>query len=305
MDLYLITGFLGAGKTTFLKNMIHAFQDKKIYLLVNEFGKEGVDGDLVRNLNTTLAEINNGSIFCACKIDKFEDELNKLPEYKPEVIIVEASGLSDPTNIKKILSKPEYNQINYKGSICIVDGARLQKVISTARVVPRQIKISTLILLNKIDLIDDTIKEKVKEEIFSLNPVATIQETTYGAFDPAWLSHLKTDIEIDEVMTTRDITLQKGSLTLANDIDLANLKGILNILGEGTYRVKGFVKIENKIYLANCVGGYVEVLLYEGSHSNLNNLVALAGTGMSLRKTFKEAQEIYKTQIMEVHYGSN
>ncbi len=305
MDLYLITGFLGAGKTTFLKNMIHAFSDKKIYLLVNEFGKEGVDGDLVRNLNATLAEINNGSIFCACKIDKFEDELNKLPEYKPEVIIVEASGLSDPTNIKKILSKPEYSGINYKGSICIVDGARLQKVISTARVVPRQIKISTLVLLNKVDLIDEETQEKVQEEILALNPIATIQPTTYGAFDSSWLSSLKTDIEIDEVMTTRDITLQKGSLTLSDDIDLENLKGILNILGEGTYRVKGFVKIENEIYLANCVGGYVEVLPYEGAHSNLNHLVALAGTGMSLRKTFKETQNIYKTQIVEVAYGSN
>ena len=67
--LYLITGFLGAGKTTFLNKFTQLFQDKKIVLIVNEFGKNGVDGALLQHIGARLAEIDNGSIFCACRIE--------------------------------------------------------------------------------------------------------------------------------------------------------------------------------------------------------------------------------------------
>lgn len=66
--LYLITGFLGAGKTTFLKNFINELSDYRLHLIINEFGKEGVDGELLRELGTALDEINNGSIFCSCRL---------------------------------------------------------------------------------------------------------------------------------------------------------------------------------------------------------------------------------------------
>ena len=93
--LYLITGFLGAGKTTFLKNFINELSDYRLHLIINEFGKEGVDGELLRELGTALDEINNGSIFCSCRLDKFEEVLEKALSEKPDIIIVEASGLSE------------------------------------------------------------------------------------------------------------------------------------------------------------------------------------------------------------------
>ena len=68
--LYLITGFLGAGKTTFLKNFIRLFPGQKIRLIVNEFGREGVDGALLTELDAFLTEIAGGSVFCACRMDQ-------------------------------------------------------------------------------------------------------------------------------------------------------------------------------------------------------------------------------------------
>ena len=94
--LYLITGFLGAGKTTFLKQFMKQFSSERMHIIVNEFGKE---------LGIALDEINNGSIFCSCRLDKFENVLQQVLQEKPDVIIVEASGLSDPTNVKKILNQ--------------------------------------------------------------------------------------------------------------------------------------------------------------------------------------------------------
>ena len=64
--LYLITGFLGAGKTTFLKQFMKQFSSERMHIIVNEFGKEGIDGELLSELGIALDEINNGSIFCSC-----------------------------------------------------------------------------------------------------------------------------------------------------------------------------------------------------------------------------------------------
>lgn len=105
--LYLITGFLGAGKTTFLKQFMKQFSSERMHIIVNEFGKEGIDGELLSELGIALDEINNGSIFCSCRLDKFENVLQQVLQEKPDVIIVEASGLSDPTNVKKILKHRE------------------------------------------------------------------------------------------------------------------------------------------------------------------------------------------------------
>ena len=78
-----------------------------MHIIVNEFGKEGIDGELLSELGIALDEINNGSIFCSCRLDKFENVLQQVLQEKPDVIIVEASGLSDPTNVKKILNQRE------------------------------------------------------------------------------------------------------------------------------------------------------------------------------------------------------
>ena len=128
MEMYLITGFLGAGKTTFIKNILRAFQRQKTYLIINEFGKEGIDGALLQELGSTISEINNGSIFCVCRLDKFEQSLDEAVRESPDIILVEASGLADPTNIRKIMAQDKYAAIDYRGGICLVDAPRFRCV---------------------------------------------------------------------------------------------------------------------------------------------------------------------------------
>ena len=70
-------------------------------MIVNEFGKVGVDGELLQKMGACLDEITNGSIFCSCRLDQFEQSLMDALKNNPDVILVETSGLSDPTNIKK------------------------------------------------------------------------------------------------------------------------------------------------------------------------------------------------------------
>ena len=117
MKMYLITGFLGAGKTTLIKNILQALHGQKIYLIVNEFGKEGIDGALLQELGAAIDEISNGSIFCVCRLDKFEASLEEAVREQPDIILVETSGLADPTNIRKIMAQEQFSAIDYRGGI--------------------------------------------------------------------------------------------------------------------------------------------------------------------------------------------
>ena len=66
IDLYIVSGFLGSGKTTFLKNMLFNFDKKKTGVLVNEFGAVNIDSVRLSGDTIKMVEINNGSIFCSC-----------------------------------------------------------------------------------------------------------------------------------------------------------------------------------------------------------------------------------------------
>ncbi|MBR4442979.1 MAG: cobalamin biosynthesis protein CobW, partial [Clostridia bacterium] len=104
-DLILVTGFLGAGKTTLIARLLAMYRGERIHLIVNEFGRAAVDGALLAGLGASMDEIVNGSIFCACRLDEFESALDRAQAEGPDRIIVEASGLSDPTAIRYLLER--------------------------------------------------------------------------------------------------------------------------------------------------------------------------------------------------------
>ena len=106
-DLILISGFLGSGKTTLLKNLLSLHKGKRIAVIQNEFAPSGVDGKELQLTDTSfkLVEINNGSVFCVCLLSNFIENITKLiTEYNPEIIYLEASGISDPISICELLN---------------------------------------------------------------------------------------------------------------------------------------------------------------------------------------------------------
>lgn len=301
--LYLITGFLGAGKTTFLKKFILHFKDKKMHIIVNEFGKEGVDGQLLKSIGSTLDEINNGSIFCSCRLDTFENVLQKALSAEPDVIIVEASGLSNPTNIKKILSQPgRYDALQYMGSICLVDAKQFPKVYDTATVVKKQLSVSDIVLINKTDLVSDTQIESIEQTILSHRPNIPIYRTTYGEIEDAWIEKLTSPelLTEEKLQQNQDITLRSYLITIKDTFTPYTLQKFIEMFLEDTYRVKGFVQLEGVVYYVDCVGNMFHAAPYEGEHPHsLNQLVVLSGNGLPARKAIKEAIKWYPDDIEE------
>ncbi len=293
VQFYLVTGFLGAGKTTFLKNFLRMLFPYRIHVIINEFGKQGVDGTLIKEVGAVLDEINNGSIFCSCRIDKFEHVLQNAIDAKPDVIVAEASGLADPTSVRQVLRK--FDKIDYKGSICIADAARLMKVYDTAQVCKRQLAVSSLVLLNKTDAASKEQCDVSMSLIQSANPAAHIEKTQFGNIEKEWLSHVVPSVDIEGATIKKDITLQKFTLNVSENIDKTALKSILTMLADTTYRMKGFVKIVGGTFHVDCTGPDIQIKTWEKAANN--KIVLLAGKGMPLRKSLKKVCEWYSQSV--------
>ena len=301
MEMYLITGFLGSGKTTFIKNIIKALSNKRIYLIINEFGKEGIDGSLLKELGSTIAEINNGSIFCVCRINQFEESLDAAVDDKPDIILAEASGLSDPTNIRKIMAQDKYASIDYRGAMCLVDAPRFAKVVDTALVVRKQLSISSLVLINKTDQASLEQIKSAEQTIAEINPQADIVLTSFAQISPEILLTMRQKEYDAEASTARDITLQKYLLTISETMKIKQLEGFLKMIADDSYRIKGFVHLEEQLLLVDCVGSFVDVYQYTGEVvGELNKVVVLAGKGMPTRKSIKNAMKWYDSCILKM-----
>ncbi|MDO5115192.1 MAG: GTP-binding protein [Synergistaceae bacterium] len=100
--IFLLSGFLGSGKTTLLKHLLKAHpEEERAVVLMNEFGKSGVDSDVVRRNDLGIIKISSGAIFCACANGDFLRGLYTIPkDYKPTILLVEASGVADATDMK-------------------------------------------------------------------------------------------------------------------------------------------------------------------------------------------------------------
>lgn len=287
--LLLITGFLGSGKTTFLKKLIAHLAPARLCVIVNEFGLEGVDGSLIAQLGVAVNEINNGSIFCTCRADQFMDALRRAAGEAPDWILIEASGLSDPTSIQAVLaSSEEYQSIEYAGSICVVDALRFEKIFTMVRVCREQVAIADLVLVNKAELASPETLERVALLVAGENPLTRCHATSYGSFEPEWIETLRAqDHGAEGRIHLKDVGLKKALIALSPQVTLPRLRLMLKQAVSETFRLKGFVQLEGMTYLVDCVGDTVSVAPYAGPVNALNHLVALAGQGMAMKPNLK------------------
>ena len=278
--LYLITGFLGAGKTTFLTEIANSFANEKIAIIVNEYGAIGVDGSVLKSHGIESFEITNGSIFCVCRKDLFMDALNMADKLDISTIIVETSGLSDPLTSDDILTqmKEIYNiEYNFKGIINLIDAKNFHRVITTAICVENQVKSADLFVINKCDLVKDL--SEIRKQLILLNSDAEIVETSFGKIDFKLvknLSHTKKHLS----NIRKDITLQKKVYEYEGSVSKAKLTEWLEGFKDKAYRIKGFVRLEEGNYNLEIVMG--DITYNEVEYEGLKSFVVVLYSSKSL-----------------------
>jgi G3E family GTPase len=174
---FVITGFLGVGKTTMLtKSVKENFPDKKIAIVVNEFGDIGVDSKILKNVHSEVLEISEGCICCQLAEEFESGVLEIIQKYNPEMIFVETSGASEPFPI--FLSLQNLG-ISVDGVICVVDTKNFDtyKDNSTAQY---QLGGSNIIVLNKTDLVNDKELAVTEKNVREIKEKFNIKNTMTG-----------------------------------------------------------------------------------------------------------------------------
>ncbi|MFA5575681.1 MAG: CobW family GTP-binding protein [Tissierellaceae bacterium] len=249
--LYLLTGFLGAGKTTFLTNVLKDLEDKKISVIMNEFGKVGIDGSIIKKEGMELVELNKGSIFCSCLKLSFVSALVEMADRNMEYVFVESSGLADPSNIDEFLEAVEVvkgDVYDYSGAICIVDGLNFLEQIGDVETIERQLRFSHLVIISKVDLIHSEKLKEIKEKIREINNRADIVESINGVIDYDFLDR---DLMIydwgayEDTSNSPENRPKTLTLTFEGELAKEKLTDFLNIIKEDSYRIKGFFRLQD------------------------------------------------------------
>lgn len=294
--LYLLTGFLGSGKTTFLTNVLNDLTESKVAVIMNEFGKVGIDGTIIQKEGMELVEINRGSIFCSCLQLNFVSALTELADKKMEYVFVESSGLADPSNIGEFLEAVEIvkGQVyDYSGAICLVDGVNFLEQVEDIETVERQLKFCHLVIISKVDLISDDQLRKVKAKIRGINDKADMVQSINGKIHYQFLkSNLMEKQWIESEDTTNTPENKPKTLTLTYDGELTKekLSTFLNMIKKDSYRVKGFFKLEdgwNQVDVVNKIIDYKPT----DKGENVCELVIISKIGPGIIKPIFNAWE--------------
>jgi G3E family GTPase len=301
-NIILITGFLGAGKTTFMNSLIQAYEDKKIGLIVNEFGEVNIDGMTLRKEGILMEELSNGSIFCACIKSNFLNSLILLSEKDLEYVFIEASGLADPSSMPQILEsiRPKTKSpYHYLGSVCIVDGESFLDLYDILPAFERQVQYSNGIIINKADLAGPSLIEETIDKIRSINERANITVTSYCDVDIFGLVGAIEEPERAGVESTNTVESRPKSFILrpTGPLPHSRAEEFLKEIGGSTFRIKGFIETEMGFYRVNGVGKRIRLEKVEEKPEE-EILVVISSVGIRMMSILTTAIDKHlKTQL--------
>jgi G3E family GTPase len=179
LPVTIITGFLGSGKTTLLNHILTNQQGLKTAVLVNEFGEIGIDNELIVATEDNMVELSNGCVCCTINNDLIEAVYKVLErEEKIDYLVVETTGLADPLPVALTFLGTELRDMTRLDSIVtVVDCANFSLDLFNSEAAYSQIAYGDVILLNKVDLVDEADVDLLEVRIRDIKQGARILRT--------------------------------------------------------------------------------------------------------------------------------
>lgn len=231
VPITLLTGYLGAGKTTLINHVLNNQEGYKVAVIVNDIGEVNIDAELiqkggvVKEKDSNLVPLSNGCICCTLKVDLMQQIVDIIKTGKFDYILIEASGICEPLPIAQTITVlSEQTQSYGLPKICrldnvvtVVDAARLAYEFGSGEdlvkdnieeedienLLIQQIEFCNTIVLNKVDSVSEDELKKVKSVIRALQPVAKIIETNYAKVD------------VKEIIDTNSFDFEKAATSPA------------------------------------------------------------------------------------------
>ena len=183
IPVVLVTGFLGAGKTTFINEVIHNHPHLKLALVENEFGQQSIDQDLIIGMRSeNIFDLSNGCICCSIS-NEFSLTLLDLAEKAGEIdyLLIETTGIADLSNVIKPFYDDQELKEKYQleGSVCLVDAQNFDRQMSE-REQQMQVILSDLLLINKADTVSEESLNEMQKKLEAWNSTAKMEQTHFG-----------------------------------------------------------------------------------------------------------------------------
>jgi G3E family GTPase len=280
IPFHIISGFLGSGKTTFLRQIIEQYKgSKKLGIIQNEFAPSNIDGTELKKsgYDFDLLEINNGSVFCVCLLGDFVRSLEKfIDEYNLDNIIIEASGLSDTTSISEVISGGSLSgKIFLASNWCIVDAQNFARVGLMKQRVMHQLRMADIVVINKTDLVENGLAE-IEAELKKINPFAEIKKTTYCNIDFELGNSTINKFYFGEMKAMPRPEVNSMVIKSSRAVCRDKLESFLNEWAPEAYRIKGYVKLkEGKTVAVQCTFDSIEIIDVENDF-HPTELIALS-----------------------------
>jgi putative photosynthetic complex assembly protein 2 len=188
-DVQIVAGFLGAGKTTFMRrrlDMLGAMPGKTV-VLVNDFASVGIDGSLLTNQGADVVELPNGCICCSLRDDLSRQLEETVSRFAPDRVLIEPSGVADIASLIGVMQRPALQPFVRDLNITtVIDaGAFLADYATLPAHFAAQAKLASTLVINKADLVSAAERMAVAETLRRLNPAVTIVTARYGHIDAA------------------------------------------------------------------------------------------------------------------------
>lgn len=263
IPVHIITGFLGAGKTTFLNELIKSQQPERIVVIENEMGDTNIDGALVVGGADSVVELTAGCICCSLN-DELLDVLEMLSQQTDtfDRLIIETTGIAEPEAVVEVFVSHRGVAMFFElqNVICLVDAKFLNASLDETETARRQVLAADVLLLNKIDLLEKPKNSAELVEILrGINPLAKVYEGANGNFPHDDILSFSTIKNIGAESQTRNVAqrhhhthqdITTFCLTFEEDFKLPNLSyeltRLLMLYRHQIYRIKGIIAYDDE-----------------------------------------------------------
>jgi G3E family GTPase len=181
VPILLVAGFLGAGKTTVVNYILAHAEGRRIAAVVNDFGAINIDAELIAGASDGIVSLANGCICCSLEGDLLRTLaaiLRRSP--RPEAIVIETSGVADPTDIVRNLMDPViWREAPLETVLCVVDATAPAEALDDA-LLRSQIQAADLVALSKVDLMDAAGRGRIRDAVAAIRPAAVLVDALHG-----------------------------------------------------------------------------------------------------------------------------
>src|ERR1700676_3612166 len=181
VPILLVAGFLGAGKTTVVNHLLAHAEGRRIAAVVNDFGAINIDAELIAGASDGVVSLSNGCICCSLEGDLLRTLAALLRrDPRPELIVIETSGIADPSDIVRNLMDPMiWQEAPLETVLCVVDATTPAATLNDA-LLRSQLRAADVVALSKVDLVDAAARAEIRDAVRAVHPAAVVVDALHG-----------------------------------------------------------------------------------------------------------------------------